>query len=147
MDSLCRSRFISLQQPLFNLLSCSMCYQYLFPRNQNFISSGLFLIATGKSKYIRGTRIPADVNNATFVNKVCITLKEEGDCEKWTSCCRAAIKCCVEQLTTPLLYNGSYCPRIWDGYGCFQDTLPGVRESIQCPSYVEHGKNGKLHQP
>ncbi|XP_071158238.1 calcitonin gene-related peptide type 1 receptor-like isoform X1 [Mytilus edulis] len=140
MEGYCQTRFHYLNQKLFNLLTCSMCYQYLFPKNKELRSKGLFLEATSESRYKEGTQILANISNSTFVRNVCKTLEAEGDCARWTDCCNSAIKCCKDQLAAPFLYNGtSHCPRIWDGYGCFGDTLPGVREYIQCPSYIEHG--------
>lgn len=140
MDGFCRSRFHSLPQGIFNLLACTSCFTYLFPKNTELQQKGPILQATNNSRYKAGTLIYTDVNNSTFVNKICNTLKKDGDCARWTDCCHAAIKCCKEQLQTPVLYNGTkYCPRIWDGFGCFGDTLPGIRETIQCPSYIEHG--------
>jgi hypothetical protein len=147
MDGFCRSRFHSLPQGIFNLLACTSCFTYLFPTNTELQQKGPILQATNNSRYRAGILIYTDVTNSTFVNKICNTLKKDGDCGRWTDCCHAAIKCCKEQLQTPVLYNGTtYCPRIWDGFGCFGDTLPGIRETIQCPSYIEHGvTHGKLH--
>ncbi|CAG5136878.1 unnamed protein product, partial [Candidula unifasciata] len=37
----------------------------------------------------------------------------------------------------------TYCPRTWDGFGCFQETAPGETATISCPAYfdenAEHG--------
>lgn len=138
---LCRTRQLRMiPQTLFNLLTCSTCFQYLFPKNSELQSKGIYLEATGYSKYKKGTKIIPDITNSSFVNSICKALETERDCDRWTACCHAAISCCQTQLNTPQLYNGTkFCPRIWDGYGCFGDTLPGVRELIQCPSYIEHG--------
>lgn len=147
MEGICRSRFFTLPQHIFNLLTCSRCYQYLFPKNKDLEYKGLFLEATNTSKYQSGTKILADVTNSTFVAKVCNVLTGENDCSRWTSCCYAAIDCCKRQLATlPMIYNGSYCPRIWDGYECFNDTLPGVRTYVQCPSYIENGVKAFAHK-
>ncbi|KAK7494278.1 hypothetical protein BaRGS_00014560, partial [Batillaria attramentaria] len=30
-----------------------------------------------------------------------------------------------------------YCPRTWDGFGCFRDTPAGQTASIYCPAYID----------
>lgn len=35
-----------------------------------------------------------------------------------------------------------YCPRTWDGFGCFRDTPAGQTASINCPLYIDQTRPG-----
>ncbi|KAL4222000.1 hypothetical protein ACF0H5_018046 [Mactra antiquata] len=70
---------------------------------------------------------------------VCDSLDGNG-CERWKECCNEAENCCQRQLSTPTSkYSGNLCPRTWDGWKCFNDTLPGEMVKSSCPSYIKYG--------
>lgn len=140
----CRNRGIHLPQQYFDLFSCSRCYSYLFPKDQNLRSVGISLKAQNGSLFDPETVIFPDVNNSTLVHKICTFISSE-NCKRWTDCCHSAIKCCKRQLSQlPYSSNDTadYCPRTWDGYECFDDTPSGSDVTVTCPSYVENVKEG-----
>lgn len=143
MQELCRDRFVELPVALFRLFSCSMCYKYLFHTGNELQPHSkqpwTLVPIDGSDFYSQNFSVTADVTNTTSVDLVCNFLTGD-NCKRWTDCCNAAILCCQNQLSTPKRNTSgdSFCPRTWDGYGCFGDTNPGTRTYISCPSYVEH---------
>ncbi|XP_045169425.1 calcitonin gene-related peptide type 1 receptor-like [Mercenaria mercenaria] len=131
MDGVCRDSFGLLNNSIFNVWTCSLCYMYLFPTeklkfNFNRISPGL---------------IDVDVRNASDLKSteyICDSL-DEYDCTRWKDCCRSAEQCCQHQRDTPFPTKKKVCPRTWDGYSCFEDTYPGDTAKISCPSYMKYG--------
>lgn len=148
MQDVCRDRYGDLPVVLFRLFSCSMCYKYLFHTGNQLMphdKQPWKLVPVAGSSYNRNLSINVDITNQTVRDIVCGSLSDE-NCSRWTDCCQAALKCCQEQLATPRRNEseGAFCPRTWDGYGCFGDADPGQRAQIYCPSYVEHASiNGK----
>jgi hypothetical protein len=143
MEGLCRDRYTELPVTLFRLVTCSMCYKYIFnygsdlqPHSQQ---PWTLVSLTDSEVYTQNISIVADIRNATSRNLICHSLTEE-ECTKWTDCCYASISCCDEQLSSSKRNNSykNYCPRTWDGYRCFKDTEPGSRTYFSCPSYVAH---------
>ncbi|XP_048247536.1 calcitonin gene-related peptide type 1 receptor-like isoform X1 [Haliotis rufescens] len=136
----CRDRYGVLPLPTFKVWSCTMCFSYLF-RDQFELRANLpkpELVAVNGSRYQSGTTFLPDIENNTVVDVICGALNAE-DCERWTSCCHAALKCCHRQNRLPPPDpQGQYCPRTWDGFGCFDDTPAGQKTNIKCPAYIEH---------
>lgn len=148
MQDVCRDRFRDWPVLFFKLVSCSMCYKYLFHAGGNELTPGegqpwKLTPVPGSRLYKSNMTIYADITNQTVKDIVCSTLNDE-NCSRWTDCCQAAIACCHTQLSTPRknISSDLFCPRTWDGYGCFGDTVPGERVEISCPSYVEHATQG-----
>ncbi|XP_033762872.1 calcitonin gene-related peptide type 1 receptor-like isoform X1 [Pecten maximus] len=129
---------------VFKLLSCTLCYNYIMKMDAKFYKipipgpEGFAFVAGPESGLEQGTPVIADAKNASSVNIICSTMDEE-KCEWWKTCCDAAEKCCEQQLnmgsSSP---KPGYCPRTWDGFGCFDDTKAGSRAYLDCPVYVEH---------
>ena len=147
VEGMCRDRMFQLPVSVFNVYTCSMCYQFLFREPaltpQRTKPWMLQPSEAGRQKFPANFSVIADVNDATSTNSVCSTLSHT-DCSQWTDCCKAAIDCCQRQLATPLrnltsLTSDAFCPRTWDGFGCFEDALPSTRNYLSCPSYIEHG--------
>lgn len=148
MQDVCRDRYRDWPVLFFKLVSCSMCYKYLFHGGGNELTPRegqpwKLTPVPGSPSYKSNMSVYADITNQTVRDIVCSTLNDE-NCSRWTDCCQAAITCCHTQLSTPRKNISSelFCPRTWDGYGCFGDTLPGERVEISCPSYVEHATQG-----
>ena len=145
MQEMCRDRLFDLPVAIFNVFTCSMCYKYLFHFDNQLTphpSQPWKLVPSpfGMDNYSANFSVVADVTNVTSRDFVCDALSAE-DCTRWMDCCYAAIACCESQLSTPtrnLSVSDPFCPRTWDGYGCFGDTEPSSRAYLQCPSYVEH---------
>ncbi|XP_071038720.1 calcitonin gene-related peptide type 1 receptor-like isoform X1 [Parasteatoda tepidariorum] len=56
---------------------------------------------------------------------------------KWIACCRAALECCQKMQSDPLpVGDDLYCPRTWDGWQCWPDTLSGEFASSTCQEHV-----------
>ncbi|KAL4222384.1 hypothetical protein ACF0H5_018423 [Mactra antiquata] len=148
MNEICRDRLMELPVHLFNLFSCSMCYKYLFNDKQDLRPNPRSLLTlisdAGSDVYPQNFSVIADVTNSTNRNLVCKSLNTD-ECTRWTDCCYAAISCCQKQLSTPKrnISNGLFCPRTWDGYGCFDDAEPDTRSYISCPSYIEHASTSE----
>lgn len=109
-------------------------------------SNGYGLKAVPTSGLRAGSIVTPDATNATAMSTICNTMDEE-KCDWWKICCDAAEKCCHRHWnmgsSSP---KPGYCPRTWDGFGCFDDTLAGIRAHLDCPEYVEHAlPYGKLN--
>ena len=150
MEGICRDRYLELPITLFRLFTCSMCYKYLFHSGsdlQPHSQQPWILVPSLDSDIYPGNfSVLADIDNETSRDVICYSLGD-GDCKRWTDCCYAAVECCRQQLSTPRLNVSArrYCPRTWDGYGCFGDTDPGTRTYITCPSYVQYSdESGSL---
>jgi calcitonin receptor-like len=143
MEAVCRDRYLQLPVTYFRLLSCSMCYKYLFYTGnhlQPHSQQPWTLVPTSNSElYSKNFSVIADVNDEPSKSLICDSLTED-DCTRWTDCCNAAMSCCAIQLSTPTSNRSesSYCPRTWDGYSCFGDTEAGTRTYFSCPSFVPH---------
>lgn len=143
MQEICRDRHGDLPVFLFKLYTCAMCYKYLFHAGNELVphkkQPWKLGPIPGSSSYRSDLLFEADITNQTVRDLVCSTLNGE-NCSRWTDCCHAARSCCEAQLATPRrnISQGEFCPRTWDGYGCFGDTLPGQRVEIPCPRYVDH---------
>ncbi|KAL3831826.1 hypothetical protein ACJMK2_023528 [Sinanodonta woodiana] len=140
--ALCRDRYGLFPPDMFKLITCSMCYSYLFRLKghltTNLTSPTELVPKTPQGPYPQGTCIKADVDNNDAVNSVCSTLSSE-DCTRWTRCCEAAVRCCDRQLNEPPRNTTElFCPRTWDGFGCFGDTDASQKVYIHCPLYVEY---------
>lgn len=146
----CRYQHMSYDVPLFKVLTCSFCYVYMFKPEAtqlrfDFTRAGPVLKAgpegNFKYSYPPGSVYRADLDNSSMVTQICEPLSEN-ECEKWTTCCQTATKCCLRQQNLPTAsQNWSHCPRTWDGFGCFDDTSAGSTAYISCPSYVEHASD------
>ncbi|XP_045169718.2 calcitonin gene-related peptide type 1 receptor-like isoform X3 [Mercenaria mercenaria] len=149
MQAVCRERFFELPVALFRLFSCSMCYKYLFHTGnelQPHSQQPWTLVPTKDSdNYSQNFSVIADVSNVTSRDLICNSLIGD-DCKRWTDCCYAAISCCQKQLATAKrnLSESAFCPRTWDGYGCFGDTDSDTRTYISCPSYIEHADTSEM---
>ncbi|XP_045169747.2 calcitonin gene-related peptide type 1 receptor-like [Mercenaria mercenaria] len=137
MDGVCRDSFGLLNNSIFNVWTCSLCYIYLFPKeklkfNYDRTSPGLIDVDV-RSGYIR-----KDASDIKSTEYICDSL-DEHECTRWKDCCRSAEQCCQHQRDTPLPTKKKFCPRTWDGWGCFDDTDPGDTVKISCPSYIKYG--------
>ncbi|XP_069111912.1 calcitonin gene-related peptide type 1 receptor-like isoform X2 [Argopecten irradians] len=129
---------------VFKLLSCTLCYNYIMKMDAKFFKvpisepEGFAFLAGPNSGLEPGTLIIPDTNNASSMNIICETMDRE-KCKWWKTCCDEAVKCCQRQIdmgsSSP---KPGHCPRTWDGFGCFDDTLAGSRAYVDCPVYVEH---------
>lgn len=149
MEGICRDRYLKLPVTLFRLFTCSMCYKYLFHSGSDLQPHSqqpwILVPSVESDHYQQNFSVLADVHNVTLRGQICDSLTRD-DCKRWTDCCYAAIDCCSEQLRTPTVNaaDGLYCPRTWDGYGCFKDTVPGSRTYIPCPSYVAYSDKSEM---
>jgi hypothetical protein len=120
-----------------------MCYKYLFHSGSDLQPHSqqpwILVPSVESDHYQQNFSVLADVHNVTLRDQICDS-HTRADCKRWTDCCYAAIDCCSEQLRTPTVNAADerYCPRTWDGFGCFKDTVPGSRTYIPCPSYVAY---------
>jgi hypothetical protein len=138
----CRDRLGVLPLQVYKLVTCTMCYSFLFHGGKEFRPGRqpLELVAVNGSSVPYGTIIRPDIDNGTGIDVVCETLSSE-DCLHWRTCCRAAVACCkrhAENAHDIVSERPGVCPRTWDGFGCFDDTPAGERVRITCPSYLEH---------
>ncbi|XP_052792338.1 calcitonin gene-related peptide type 1 receptor-like [Mya arenaria] len=144
-EGICRDRFFELPVNIFNVFSCSMCYKYLFHTGNKLTpltEKPWMLVPTvnARTHYSANFSVLADVKDENYRDVICSSLDHD-DCTRWVDCCQAAVRCCQNQLSTPLsnVTSGVFCPRTWDGFSCFDDVLPSTQVQLSCPSYIEHG--------
>lgn len=151
---LCRDRLGAFPAPTFRLLTCGMCFMFLYnnkPMDAIFKSFHIvFLNSSGSPVDFA----PPDVSNDSVVEKVCRVVRQaKEDCTRWTSCCQAADNCCQRQQAlgdvTRVTGNEAgggkaeqlACPRTWDGFSCWDDATAGSMVTKPCPGYIEHSSD------
>lgn len=146
----CRDRMNHLPVESFRLTTCANCYLYLFMDDPSkyLYPEGEWLVHENTS------RILADIYSELSRTEICATLTAE-ECQRWESCCREAEKCCrrqrdriVELQEQPITHGGKpLCPQTWDGFGCWDYTLPGRMALGSCPEYIQYAiPTGRLLQ-
>ncbi|XP_041366813.1 uncharacterized protein LOC121381547 [Gigantopelta aegis] len=141
MLEVCRDRYGFYPVETFKLLTCSLCYTYLFKGEQelspNWPTGQELVYRSSVARYPAGTVFHPDIDNVSVARDICRTLSDV-DCQRWTMCCQKAISCCDRQMSRPPTDPLTpHCPRTWDGFGCFDDTLPGMTAAISCPLYID----------
>ena len=134
----CRDSLGNFSLSVYNILTCSLCYTYLFP-NSNFksvehITDRPGLIAHNDIVY------QPNIDEIQSLEPMCSNLGVD-DCERWTDCCKDAVKCCEKQVAQGLAnYSGTpRCPATWDGWACFGDTDNGTTAKMSCPPFIQYG--------
>ena len=136
----CQDRFGSYNVSIFRRRQCTLCYSYLFPRGKSLEplwKNMEYLVSTNLTYLSAAVMVAADTDDAGAVTQICETLSEE-ECERWRSCCVAAQDCCRRQLGQIVLDGPGYCPRRWDGFGCWDATPAGTSLSMYCPTFIKH---------
>eukprot|EP00106_Octopus_bimaculoides_P013693 XP_014781135.1 PREDICTED: calcitonin gene-related peptide type 1 receptor-like [Octopus bimaculoides] len=135
----CRDRSGTQPFHLYKLITCTMCYYYLFPNLNVFHHTLDYNLNVVDSNYSAAP----DVENETAMTQLCGAINDYDRCYLWNSCCLAALKCCQEQHRNIQTFtpnnNTLYCPPTWDGYGCWNMTPAKTRVFEKCPSYVTDG--------
>ena len=132
-----------LDEAIYKLLTCLICYNNLIHDKGELTTSGLLLVPRNGSSIYNGTEAYyADVNDNDTVRNVCRGLRDH-DCDRWKSCCTAAENCCTRHKSmsnTSSNPHSTFCPKTWDGFSCIDDTRNGTIASFDCPSYLHEGK-------
>ncbi|XP_050418451.1 calcitonin receptor [Patella vulgata] len=138
MEEMCRDRVGLFNVAFYKLWTCAMCYSYLFRNEMELQSNGnIGLVSVNGTVFPPGTTLYPHIDNQTGMDMVCETL-DSYDCYRWTSCCENAMSCCDRQRSTANYSGpGKYCPRTWDGFGCFDDTPASDVSYIKCPEYID----------
>lgn len=154
----CRYRDRVLHVRIFKMITCSMCYYWMYPQGNVFNartparpSKDPGNYSTDKLPIFSPTSTPIptpapnpipapDIENNTVMQLLCNMLGDEEKCQRWRDCCSAALACCHQQQTDDNVLaqnlNSPFCPRTWDGYTCWKDTPANSRVSNKCPDYV-----------
>ncbi|XP_023219261.1 calcitonin gene-related peptide type 1 receptor-like [Centruroides sculpturatus] len=135
---ICRGRNWYFSKDIFAVYHCLLCFYY--------IPEHMFPEGKIKLSYIPSKNLVRDLRtNQTFVldpknksSSVYQNFANDRDASKWTDCCQAAIDCCDKMLSDPPLpkTDKKYCPRTWDGWQCWPDTLAGTTASGVCENHV-----------
>lgn len=138
---LCRDRFNLHEFSYYKQWSCLMCYWYLFQdkvHNSEFLRYGEESTWNGTLVQLDGQppQMPKTVPANFTVETVCQTLSSD-ECERWQSCCSAAVDCC-EKHPHPGSGSQDYCPGTWDGYACWDPAPTGMRIYQYCPTFIQH---------
>jgi len=80
-----------------------------------------------------------DIGNGTVRDEICLAVAGDREgCHHWLSCCAGSQRCCQSQtgdrsrMTSP-----EQCPRVWDGYVCWNKTEVGQQVTQECPQYLD----------
>ncbi|BFY98771.1 hypothetical protein BsWGS_01811 [Bradybaena similaris] len=144
----CRERHGEFLPDFYNLITCALCYTYVYADYNVSIDYGTMELVTGtNTAHPEGTRMSVDMNTTESISLVCNSLFEPSECWKWKYCCQQARLCCKEQLDKgpkPYQeYGKTLCPRTWDGYACWSDTFAGQSPKTRCPGYLEPAASGR----
>ena len=134
----CRDSHGNFSVSVYNILTCSLCYTYLFP-NSDFKSVDHMTVQPGLIAH-NGVAYQPNVNETQTLEPMCSNLGD-GDCDRWKDCCYAAIKCCEKQATHRRTNDSrkSSCPSTWDGWACFDDAKNGTTVKTSCPLFIKYG--------
>ena len=134
----CRDSLGNFTVSVYNILTCSLCYTYLFP-NSNFKSVEHVTDHPGLKADTDVVYQP-NVNDVHSLEPMCSKLGVD-DCARWTDCCKAAVKCCEKQASQSRSnYSGSpRCPATWDGWTCFDHAENGTTVMTSCPGFIQYG--------
>jgi hypothetical protein len=58
---------------------------------------------------------------------------------RFLTCCDTALNCCHETLMNSSNKPG-YCPAVWDGWGCYDETRFNTVEEQVCPIFAYSSK-------
>ncbi|KAI6214605.1 G-protein coupled receptor [Aphelenchoides besseyi] len=136
---------------IFRSVACAQCFFYIFlaqppynfSMNIKICSDGLLACDLGDSNCNCQTSEYPKYNLLEFSNSpLVLSIRElqidpplpEGFEEATRDCCKTAEKCCFEVLQHDIEIEGT-CPSTWDGWQCFNRTIPGVTRQF-CPSYI-----------
>jgi calcitonin receptor-like len=134
----CRSQTGVHQTSLhFRLSAYAWCFSFIFYKYRLFVNttgSHPTILFKHNGRIRRVTSL--DYKNLTAKSDVCSTLTED-ECHQWMSCCSAADSCCQRQQSLPAEVNNT-CGRIWDGWSCWDDAVPGTTNYITCPLFMPY---------
>ena len=83
---------------------------------------------------------PSDVHKSDSAIRA--SFQNDKAVEMWTSCCQRAAQCCqtIQDPDTADPTPGSVtsltCPPTWDGWTCWQRSLPEQVALAPCPDYI-----------
>lgn len=134
---MCRDRSGIYPLRLFKLVTCSMCYFYIFPNLHKFQHGPALKMTIIKDNYTA----PADIENETVIARLCAAFDDEHKCRRWKSCCEEALQCCYDQQeeanSLEVADNDTpTCPPTWDGYSCWKRTPENTRAFNECPYFI-----------
>ncbi len=144
----CTHKVFSLPEELFRIHACTFCYSGLILKHNIYHPKpskyGYWTLKQNESSI--NPRFPVEIApdpyNETVLETICDSMESQTLCDNWLECCQAGMDCCKKQLSEPLSPQGTHCPRTWDGYQCWDDTLPGTHR-VACPTFLEFGINRK----
>lgn len=133
----CRGRFGLDTKEFFAYKYCILCFQYMpdhmFPKGRIefiFNINKTVIDPTTNQTFLFDPKDKSSPMYKSFAN--------DNDARKWTDCCQAAVECCDKMLKDPVLEKAGekYCPRTWDGWQCWSDTLANTTVSEICPNHI-----------
>ncbi|KAK3596825.1 hypothetical protein CHS0354_015681 [Potamilus streckersoni] len=143
--TLCRDRLGYFPKDLFQVSTCSLCYEYLTDQSKKFVLNkpvNFRMLQTKPFYLIKKNDASCTVypkhENQTSMSEVCNTLSSV-ECTNWSACCRAAWNCCERQVFDD---PEDFCPQTWDGWNCWNYTAPGKTVTDTCPSYIGDTDSG-----
>ncbi|XP_014777886.2 calcitonin receptor [Octopus bimaculoides] len=143
---ICRDRSGFHSRGVFKLITCSMCYIFIFPRLNILEREFENKMTIIKDNY---TAEP-DIENETVIARFCSAFDNEEQCGRWKSCCKGALQCCEEQQKDVNISQDDRptCPPTWDGFSCWKRTPEKTRVFNECPEYVHEFEvsDGKAHK-
>ncbi|KAG5682844.1 hypothetical protein PVAND_012166 [Polypedilum vanderplanki] len=136
-----------LNPKVFQNNACWKCYENLTDKNRlqkvyclvkhdglNFTVNGFL---------IRDRCVPFDYKSSLISELVQSSVSSEVY-ELWIKCCSDAKVCCekmIENYQAENFFNT--CESHWDGYSCFNETLPGGYEKKNCPYSMKKNDDSK----
>ncbi|GAB1597487.1 calcitonin gene-related peptide type 1 receptor isoform X2 [Argonauta hians] len=130
----CRDRSGMYPFQVFKLITCSMCYYYIFPSMSVFQQTADFKLYVRSKNYSEGP----DIENSSIISRLCEAIGDDDKCKRWKSCCQFAVNCCYQQKENDNFSRAEVlsCPPTWDGFSCWQRSPANKRVSTKCPYYV-----------
>ncbi|XP_076349338.1 calcitonin gene-related peptide type 1 receptor-like isoform X1 [Tachypleus tridentatus] len=132
----CRNQIGCYTKEIYEYDTCAWCY--------HFMPSWAFLTDNPKFQYIGVGTLKDPLTNKTYLAEtknrshvIFQTFLSKRYAENWVSCCEAAVECCDQMTSTPVIDSDKkYCPRTWDGWNCWPDTPGGKTALDVCPNHI-----------
>lgn len=131
----CRSeRRVYIPYGEFKADVCARCYRYMptYAFKLKFRYVGYNGVLLDPRTNISHTPDPFNSSSALLDSFL-----DKNLANKWKACCQAAWECCEGMTKGPQVpVDGTHCPRTWDGWQCWPDTMAGTTAKQPCQDHI-----------
>lgn len=127
-----------------------MCYFYLVKSNPKFVKrTGCRhdyqrTVCLGENIGSGNVCFCPSLDDTMSMADIYNSISDKSLANKWIMCCEDANECCQHQLSTAYTEENQsehmgLCPKVWDGWMCWNDTAIGTVAVQSCPRFLDLG--------